>query len=191
MVSSRPGFLWLIRDHHLSMRRSPRDEMLDKLDAPTRQKLLNCFESNDCVPLPCPCDNDQDLGRMDTMSFEELAPRFREEFMILERQIFNTARVQKFGSQDLTGPVLAEMLNAYIRILFAEGSGMINDIEKIPTQADILTQIAGERAQKEALEHYKSMIEACQCPLEAQQLSEAHHECRTKAFETFNSIANA
>jgi hypothetical protein len=81
------------------------------------------------------------------------------------------------------------MLNAYIRILFAEGSGMINDIEKIPSQADILTQIAGERAQKEALEHYKSMIEACQCPLEAQQLSEAHHECRTKAFETFNSIA--
>jgi hypothetical protein len=171
------------------MRRSPRDEMLDKLDAPTKQKLLNCFESSDCVPLPCPCDNDQDLGRMDAMSFEDLAPRFKEEFMILERQIFNTAKVQKFGRQDLTGPVLAEMLNAYIKILFAEGSGMINDIEKIPTQADILTQIAGERAQKEALDQYKCLIEARECPLEAQELSAAHLNSRTEAIATFESIA--
>lgn len=58
-----------------------------------------------------------------------------------------------------SGPVLAEMLGAYTRILFEGSGGLINDIQKIPTQADILTQIAGERASEAALDHYQNLMQ--------------------------------
>lgn len=50
--STRPSFFWLIRDHHLMMRRSPKDEMLDKLDPAARDKLVQLFgsEFNWCYP---------------------------------------------------------------------------------------------------------------------------------------------
>ena len=56
-------FLWLLRDHHLTMRSAPKEEMLEKLDSSATRTLRRCFEEYDCFPLPAPLSDAADLRR--------------------------------------------------------------------------------------------------------------------------------
>ena len=191
-ASCRPRFLWLLRDHHLLMRRSPKDEMLEKLDDSARAQLQRCFSSVDCIPLPCPVDNEQELLMMDRLQFPQLSQRFQEEFLILERNIFNSTMVQQFGGQTLTGPVLADMLGIYSKLIFEENGGLIEDIEAIPTQAQILAQIAAQRATDEALASYSSLMQsAATNRVDAHKLHSGHVSSQATALKVFDSIAYA
>ena len=86
--SDQPNFLWLIRDHQLSFKRSPKEEMLNMLERSEKRQLEEYFANYDCFPLPRPVENDSMLKDVEQMEYENLRAEFREEYVALERQIF-------------------------------------------------------------------------------------------------------
>lgn len=80
--------MWLIRDHQLQMKKAPRIEMSEKLDSGANKALEKYFSDYDCFPLPRPVDKDEMLKEVDNLQWEELKSDFREEYVVLERQVY-------------------------------------------------------------------------------------------------------
>lgn len=53
--------MWLIRDHQLAFKKSPKDEMLSMLERQERRQLEEFFSDSDCFPLPRPVESDSQL----------------------------------------------------------------------------------------------------------------------------------
>ena len=66
---------------------------------------------------------------------------------------------------------------------------MIDDIERIPTQAEILSQIAAKRAAEEALEKYNKLMQGVTAKqIDAEGLQAAHSASQEAALKVFDSI---
>ena len=147
-------FLWLLRDHHLTMRSAPKEEMLEKLDSSATRTLRRCFEEYDCFPLPAPLSDAADLREMDKKSFEDLSGPFKEEFVVLERRLLERLRTTRIlGGVEVTGKMVATLLRKYSEAV-TEKKGAIGDIAALPTQRQMLLRMAGEKALQSALKHY-------------------------------------
>merc|ERR1719487_791966 len=55
---TRGQFIWLLRDHQLQMKRTPREELMDMLDPAQVRSLKRVFDDFDCVPLPRPAEGE-------------------------------------------------------------------------------------------------------------------------------------
>ncbi len=147
-------FMWLLRDHHLTMRSAPKEEMLEKLDASATRTLRRCFEEYDCFPLPAPLSDAAALREMDKKSFDDLAGPFKEEFVVLERRLLERLRQTRIlGGVEVTGKMVATLLRKYSEAV-TEKKGAIGDIAALPTQRQMLLRMAGEKALQSALKHY-------------------------------------
>ncbi len=86
---------WLLRDHQLQMKQSPRDELLEKLGPKSVQTLEACFREYDCVPLPRPVQSDDLLQKLDTLTWDDLDRSFQDEFTVLERRVLGLLKERK------------------------------------------------------------------------------------------------
>jgi hypothetical protein len=59
--SSKPAFLWVLRDMQLQMKQEPKAEMTGKLEDSQLRKLKRSFREYDCFPLPRPVDSESQL----------------------------------------------------------------------------------------------------------------------------------
>ena len=163
--SSGSSFLWLLRDHQLNMKSSPRDEMIEKLDSAALRTVRRCFDDYDCVPLPVPVDGGaKELQNMEKMSLQDLSQDFREEFLVLERRILERLRHPRtLAGSTMTGPMLADMLESFTAAVQRQ-DGAMADIAQLPTQREMIVTLAGDRAVKAGVSHYKqSMDELFRC----------------------------
>jgi len=187
-----PHFLWLIRDHHLNMKASPKDEMLDKLDEGARDAMKHCFKTYDCSPLPHPVDRDEDLAQIETLEFGKLSNHFREEFTILERSIFDMVlKPTQLGGRPVTGDVLGDLLQAYMEAIFSQDSGVLSDISKMPSQHQLLSQMAGEKAVHAGLHCYHEQMQRAlpSLPVPSGTLQAQHRPSHQAARACFEQIA--
>jgi hypothetical protein len=155
-----PAFMWLLRDHHLSMTQSsPKEEMLTKLDGASIKALQRVFKSYDCFPLPRPVDADEQLKEIETMPFDALSGKFKEEYVIFERSMFELAsRPAEFAGETITGAVLAQLFRKYTAAVSAK-VGIISELSELPTQQQMIIQLAGERAVRNAVTVYRDSMQ--------------------------------
>lgn len=195
------NFFWLLRDAQLRMQRSPKEELHEKLSPSTLQALKRCFSDCDCVPLPRPVHDNQDLPQLDSLGFDQLAPDFKEEYMIFERRLFELlSKPRTVLGAPLTGANLQGYLQKYLTAI-QQKTGLLQDIHHLPTQKDLLMQLAGERAVQSALKAYQAaMSEGGHGTLEASsgdaslntaKFLRCHLEAQKKAEAAFNSEAEA
>ena len=80
-----------------------------------RENIIKYFHERECVTLPRPVDSEEDLCKLQDLPFNKLKPNFREEFLNLKREIYETSKPKKIGNKKLTGPILAELLKDFIK----------------------------------------------------------------------------
>ncbi len=153
----RPSFIWLLRDHQLSLKQSAKAEMLDKLSEGAHRALVRCFgpDGFDCAPLPCPAATPADLPRIDQLPLSALEPSFQEELLLLERRLAGLLARPK--PREVCGRDLAALLRTYCRAI-SEREGGLRAIQELPTQAQMLATIAAERAVRAGLEAYDGFM---------------------------------
>lgn len=187
------SFLWLLRDHQLQMRRSPREELLEKLDPVQVRALKHHFVDYDCVPLPRPASDDT-MRRLDQHTFQDLDCEFREEYVVFERRLQDllVAPRQLLG-QDLTGASLSDLLQQYL-VALQQQKGVLGDICDMPTQRELLRQLAARRAVDAGVQRYRQVLQdaglsgkAPRLPLQPSELLAAHNKARIEAQDVLRA----
>jgi Guanylate-binding protein, N-terminal domain/Guanylate-binding protein, C-terminal domain len=194
---AKPAMLWLIRDHQLVVTsENPREEMIQKLDSRSINSLRRCFRAYDCFLLPRPVHDDSLLRTVEQMAWDDLVPEFREDFVVLERQILTQLASAPLAlgptGEVVTGASLASMCELYVT---AVNSGQLSDLAQLPTHRQMVLQIAGEKALRIALETYRSDMHkrvnahtqttTAAAALSREALFEAHRAARSVAVGAF------
>eukprot|EP00929_Paragymnodinium_shiwhaense_P076723 TRINITY_DN39489_c0_g1_i1.p1 TRINITY_DN39489_c0_g1~~TRINITY_DN39489_c0_g1_i1.p1 ORF type:complete len:1022 (-),score=254.65 TRINITY_DN39489_c0_g1_i1:12-3077(-) len=195
--AGRSLFVWLLRDHQLHMQRSPKEELVEKLDPEHIRTLRRSFGDYDCVPLPRPAGDDV-LRRMEEHTFQDLAAEFREEFVVLERRLFEALATPRvlFG-KGFTGEMLTDVLRQYLAAI-SRRSGMLADICQMPTQRELIRQLAGKRAMRSGLQKYEEYLcsvgfcgdAELRLPVAPSMLLREHEAAQKAAGEAFMAEAN-
>lgn len=187
------AFLWLLRDHQLQMKHSPKQELVEKLDPSQVRALRRTFGDYDCVPLPRPA-GDAILRQLDKHSFQELAEEFQEEFVVLERRLLDQlAKPRRLFGGDLTGASLAELLQQYLAAI-SQRKGCMADICEMPTQRQMLQQLAGKRALEAGVKAYEAGLvhaglrgASAKLPVTPSELFAGHETARSSAIEALDA----
>eukprot|EP00746_Dinoflagellata_sp_MGD_P140427 gnl/MRDRNA2_/MRDRNA2_73681_c0_seq1.p1 gnl/MRDRNA2_/MRDRNA2_73681_c0~~gnl/MRDRNA2_/MRDRNA2_73681_c0_seq1.p1 ORF type:complete len:1148 (+),score=294.58 gnl/MRDRNA2_/MRDRNA2_73681_c0_seq1:112-3555(+) len=185
------NFIWLLRDHQLQMRRSPKEELLEKLPPQAISTLRRSFYDFDCIPLPRPVQDEAMLSKLDTMEFNDLSSTFREEFIVFERRLMDILQTpRQLLGQPLSGSGLASLIKQYTHAL-GNREGVLSDICQMPTQRQLLDQMAGERAVKAAVSVYEQTMNSAdlEAVTSAKVLITHHSTASSAAEEHFNKEA--
>jgi hypothetical protein len=186
-----PNFLWLIRDHQLKMTTTPKNEMMSKLGENERSALERNFATSDCAVLPRPVDREADLQNVEQMDWAHLNENFREEYLVLERQIFNTVSTpRRLSGRQITGPMLADLVQMFADAL-AKRDGIVKELSALPTQWQMVARMSGERALKAALKDFEERIASAgkRCPMSAVQLADANDTALQESLLVFKREA--
>ena len=190
-AATRPAFIWILRDMQLQMKQEPKAEMMEKLDDGQLRKLRRNFREFDCFPLPRPVDSEQQLCEVDTMEFATLRANFVEDFFMLNKMVFKMAGLSPcLGTQPVTGAELSDMVVKYMQTI-KEREGILSAITDIPTQAQMIAQIAAERALKAAKDTYSCEMQKMesQLPVSIDTLHQKHLITLAEAEKTLDAIA--
>ena len=104
-----------------------------------RENIIKYFKDRECITLPRPVDQEEDLHKLNQIPFSELKPNFREEFLNLKRTIYENSKVKRIGNKKINGPILVELLTSFINSLNSKiipnintaiDNIIINEIEK-------------------------------------------------------------
>ena len=91
-----------------------------------RQNIIKYFKERECITLPRPVDNEEDLQRLNDIPFNELKSNFRTEFLLLKKKVYETSKPKIFNGKKITGPILADLLTNFINSI---NSGIIPNID--------------------------------------------------------------
>lgn len=178
--------LWIVRDAQL-VSAQPKAELLSKFGAADKERLEKCFGSVDCFPLPRPVANDKDLKNVEGMPYDALTSEFREEYLVLERKIFDQLNApRQLGGKVITGPVLASLCSMYASAVSAS-DGLLKDLSDLPTQKQLVARLAGQRALKLAVDAYRAAVAggALVLPVEMETLYAVHEKAFAEATRVF------
>lgn len=162
--SSKPSFLWVLRDMQLQMSNDPKTEMMEKLETGHIRKMKRSFKDFDCFPLPRPVDTEEALQEVEKMDFGALKSNFQEDFYLLDRLVFSLAAEPSVGQANPTGEILSEMVGRYIKAI-REREGLLSSISDLPSQAQLIAQMAAEKALNEGRNAYSKALEALESGL--------------------------
>ena len=104
-----------------------------------RENIIKYFKERECVTLPRPVDQEEDLHKLDEIPFDKLKPNFRNEFLNLKKKVYEDSRVKRIGNKKINGPVLVGLLTQFINSLNSKiipnintaiENIIINEIEK-------------------------------------------------------------
>ena len=104
-----------------------------------RENIIKYFKDRECITLPRPVDQEEDLHKLNQIPFSKLKPNFREEFLNLKRTIYENSKVKRIGNKKINGPILVELLTSFINSLNSKiipnintaiDNIIINEIEK-------------------------------------------------------------
>jgi len=104
-----------------------------------RENIIKYFKDRECITLPRPVDQEEDLHKLNQIPFSVLKPNFREEFLNLKRTIYENSKVKRIGNKKINGPILVQLLTSFINSLNSKiipnintaiDNIIINEIEK-------------------------------------------------------------
>lgn len=90
-----------------------------------RENIIKYFKERECVTLTRPVDDEEDLKNLKKFKFSELKPNFRKEFLDLKKKVYETSKVKRINNKNINGPILADLLIAFINSI---NSGIIPNI---------------------------------------------------------------
>ncbi|MEW5298001.1 MAG: hypothetical protein WDW36_001166 [Sanguina aurantia] len=194
-----PAFLWLLRDFYLKLEEDGRkitakDYLETALVAmpgsgpsiesknAIRASIRSLFPDRDCATLVRPLTDENKLAVLDIVPREQLRPEFRQGVDGLLKVIFGKAQPKRFGTQVVTGPVLAGLVEAYV--------GAINNgaVPTISTAwqgvAESESRRAADAAELTYQQAFNQQVEAEEATLEAE-----HQRCLALARAVFADVA--
>ena len=141
-----PKFIWVLRDFILDKIDPDTGKEIssnDYLEICLRNKLLNkngigmennlireniikYFKERECITLPRPVDQEEDLHKLDEIPFDKLKPNFRSEFLNLKNKVYEDSRIKKIGNKKINGPILVGLLTQFINSLNSKTIPNIN-----------------------------------------------------------------
>ena len=104
-----------------------------------RENIIKYFKDRECITLPRPVDQEEDLHKLNEIPFGGLKPNFREEFLNLKRKVYENSKIKKIANKKVNGPILAGLLKSFINSLNSKiipnintaiDNIIINEIEK-------------------------------------------------------------
>lgn len=79
-----------------------------------RRLIKSFFRDRDCHTLVRPIEDEKGLQRLNEMSKSELRQEFNEQIEYLRVKVFNKARPKAMKGQNLNGPMLLEIAQAFV-----------------------------------------------------------------------------
>ena len=104
-----------------------------------RENIIKYFKERECVTLPRPVDQEEDLHKLDEIPFDKLKPNFRSEFLNLKNKVYENSKIKRIGNKKINGPILVGLLTQFINSLNSKiipnintaiENIIINEIEK-------------------------------------------------------------
>lgn len=86
---------------------------------------MKYFPDRDCVTLPRPVENEEDLRNLKNIPFDNLKPNFKLDYNILKNKIFKESKAKRFRGKALNGISLANLLTSFIDSM---NSGLVPNI---------------------------------------------------------------
>ena len=90
-----------------------------------RKNIIKYFPERECVTLPRPVEEEFDLQNLSNIPFNKLKANFRTEFLSLKKKVYETSKPKVINNKIITGPLLADLLIAFIKSI---NSGNIPNI---------------------------------------------------------------
>ncbi|GFH07956.1 GBP-domain-containing protein, partial [Haematococcus lacustris] len=129
-----PSFLWLLRDFYLKLEEDGHKisakEYLETALHPVdgegasvkakneiRSSIKSLFPDRDCFALVRPMNDEKALADLDNVPRTQLRPEFTAGVANLVKYIFAKAQPKRFASGFMTGPVLAGLVEAYVKAI--------------------------------------------------------------------------
>ncbi|KAG2424409.1 hypothetical protein HXX76_014618 [Chlamydomonas incerta] len=196
-----PSFVWLLRDFQFQLTEDGRqltvrdymEEVLRELPGAgeavrsknqMRASIKSLFPERDCHALVRPMLDESRLARMDSLPPSELRPEFKKGLDSLVELLLSRARPKSLRGSLLTGPALAGLAEAYVKVI--NGGG-------VPALASTWGSVVAaecRRAQEAALETYRAGLDKARSPeVGVEALEAAHSSALEAALELFNKQA--
>ena len=93
-----------------------------------RENIIKYFKERECVTLPRPVDQEEDLHKLDEIPFDKLKPNFRSEFLNLKNKVYENSKVKRIGNKKINGPILVGLLTQFINSLNSKIIPNINTV---------------------------------------------------------------
>ena len=90
-----------------------------------RANIIKYFKQRECVTLSRPVETEEELKNLNSIAFDDLKPNFKSEFLELKNKIYYESRPKMFGNKAITGPILADLVKAFVKSL---NSGIVPNI---------------------------------------------------------------
>ncbi|GAX73401.1 hypothetical protein CEUSTIGMA_g854.t1, partial [Chlamydomonas eustigma] len=193
------SFLWLLRDFYLKLedegvKVTPKDYLETALLPVSgsgasvqakygiRASIKALFPDRDCFTVVRPMNDEAQLVNLDNVDPAILRPEFREGVAQLIELIFSKAEPKRFGTQFMTGPVLAGLVEAYVEAL---NNGAV------PTIATAWQGVAEQESRRAAdtAESVYVLSFNTDTMAEEEALVQEHERCVELALIEFKNIA--
>mmetsp|Transcript_35733 Transcript_35733/g.79501 ORF Transcript_35733/g.79501 Transcript_35733/m.79501 type:complete len:796 (+) Transcript_35733:196-2583(+) len=194
-----PAFLWLLRDFYLRLEEDGRKvtakDYLETALMPVtgsgasveaknaiRSSIKSLFPDRDCFTLVRPMNDESQLVNLDEVPRSQLRPEFAQGVKSLIDIIFKKAEPKRYGSQYVTGPVLAGLVEAYVAAI-NEGA--------VPTIATAWQGVAESESRRAADAAEKTYAESFNAEVLAEEtaLDQEHQRCLELARKAFEDVA--
>lgn len=197
-----PAFIWVLRDFSLQLEDAGRktssreylETCLKPVDGSTpdvltknqiRKTILDFFKDRDCVTLIRPVNDERQLREINTLPYETLRPKFREQMDDLVTKIVNTVRVKMIEGAVLSGEMLAELTMQYTEAINNDG---------IPAIAPAWERVVDSQlknALKQGVAAYKAYMDSAVAPnfpMELEDFKEHDQRARLEGEKLISAI---
>ena len=120
-----------------------------------RQNIIKYFKERECITLPRPADDEENLQNLDKIPFNQLKPNFRKEFLILKEKVYESSKPKIINRKRINGPILADLLIAFVDSI---NSGIVPNIN---TAWDNIILNDIEDFYNQSLKYFKQNINKC------------------------------
>ena len=197
-----PAFIWVLRDFSLQLeeagKKTSSREYLEGCLRPVegsspdiltknqiRKTILDFFRDRDCVTLIRPVNDERQLREINTLPYESLRPKFREQMDDLVTKIVSTVRVKMIEGAVLTGEMLAELIGQYTEA--------INN-DSIPAIAPAWERVVDSQlknALKQGVAAYKAYMDSAvvpNLPMETEDFKDCDQRARQEGEKLISAI---
>ena len=132
-----PKFIWVLRDFILDkidpdtgkeissndyLELCLRNKLINKYGTGMennliRENIIKYFKERECITLPRPVEQEEDLHKLNEIRFDQLKPNFRNEFLNLKRKVYEESKIKRIGNKKINGPILVNLLIQFINSL--------------------------------------------------------------------------
>ena len=121
------------------------------------------------------------------MPYDSLRAEFKEEYCVLERQIFTALQNERhLAGRVITGETIASLIVSYADAIQSR-QGIVQELTALPSQWQMVAKISGERAVKMAVKVYKSKMDALlpELPVPEARLAAVHDDAFAECLQLF------